>query len=217
MLRKARKNYEKWRSLRPTNKACKLLAAIQSARRPSVTADPASPRRQITALFNRVADHCVARTSAATELPAREHGRSLDQLLRSPIWNLELTCSPIHLTLERNSQGASPHRSTTIPRRLFVEDKLKRKVPDTRNAVSQARAKPAAVRRILLIPPTQEDPGVRRRVTRLTKPRGPATRIIWSHYKPLPGHPRPTKPPTIHLPSTPQASKAPTCQTKSNI
>ena len=134
--------------------------ATQSARDSRATADPTTPRRHLTALLDQVADHYATRSSAATELPSREHGRSFEELLKSPFWELELTCTPIHLIPQRNSQGASSHRSTVNPRSLFTEENRKRKPPETQDTSSQARAKPAFVRRVSLIPPPQEDPGV---------------------------------------------------------
>ena len=74
-----------------TNTGSQLLPASQSASHSSNAADLATPHRQFTILFDRVADNCAARSSTATAWPAQEHGRSLEELLKSLIWELDLT------------------------------------------------------------------------------------------------------------------------------
>ena len=139
-----------------TNTGNQHLRATQVAHHLSTAADPATPHRQFTALFDRVADHCAAQSSTATARPAQEHGWSLEELLKSPIWELELTCSPIDLTTERDPEGAISRRGTTNPHRLFTEETHKRKMPELRYVTSHARARSAPVKRIPSISPTPE-------------------------------------------------------------
>ena len=133
------------------------------------TAPRATPQRQLTALFDRVLEHCIPRMQG--------------WILKSPIWELELTCSSMQLTPDRATQRTSPHHShAKVTSRLFLETRSKEKASTARDTSSETRARTAPVRRIALIKPPLEDPGVRRRVTRLsrppTRPRGPTTQII---------------------------------------
>ena len=169
-------------------------------RRPHTTAARTSPGFPLDELFDRVAKYHTASIEATTKEGTSESSRTLDELLRSPVWELELSCSPIRLTPERTTRLAQDAaKGGAVSRRLFGPQDDGEKPPrERRPLTSDNRARPAPRRGIKLIPPPADDPSTKRRATRPqrppTKPRGPSTRYLGS-----PDRPRPAPRPRAHL------------------
>ena len=168
-------------------------------RRPQTSAAKTSPGFPLDELFNRVARHHTVNIDSTTDRASTEPGRSLDELLRSPVWGLELSCSPIRLSPERATRHAQDlAKSHAVSHRLFEhQDDSGYLARERRPLTSSNRARIAPNRRIKLIPPPADDPSTIRRATRPqrppTKPRGPLTRYLGS-----PGKPRPAPRPRAH-------------------
>ena len=121
---------------------------------------------------------------ATTYRAVWESGRTLNELLRSLIWELELSCYPIPLSPERTTRLAQDSaKSHALSRRLFDhQDDSEKLTRERRPLMSSNYARIAPDRRIKLITPPADDPYTIRRATwpqqPSTNPRGPSTRYL---------------------------------------
>ena len=153
----------------------------QTAPRASPPPTELSPA-DFEALFNEIAELYARPETPRKVSDEKPSGRTLDELLQSPIWELELTCSPIKETPEKAALEEPRLPGRNISRQLFPKDDRENQAPTNQAPGSSLLARPAPGRRTKLISPPPEDPQTRRRPTRPrkppTKPRGPHTRCL---------------------------------------
>ena len=150
------------------------------------------------ALFDEIVELYARPETPRTVPQEKPSGRTLDELLQSPVWELELTCSPIKETPERIPPEEPRLSGRHISRQLFPEDNRENQAPTNRPQGSGHLAGLAPGRKIKLIPPPPEDPQTRRRPTR---PRKPPTKLRGSHTHCL-GSPARAKLVPTHAPTT---------------
>ena len=151
---------------------------------------------ELSALFDQLEGQYAAPTPRTPEPAYGRRERTLDEVLGSPIWELELTCSPIHVSpgLGPRQARVTPHARPTL-RRLFAPTGKENFESPGLNTTARKQTRKTPVPKIALIPPPQDDPSTRRRPTRPcrppARPRGPNTRYIGSPARPR-SAPRPT-------------------------
>ena len=201
----------------PTTLPAGTLPPTTGATSATVTQPPTSqtaslasppPKELSAADFEALFDEIVglyARPETPRKVPKEKpSGRTLDELLQSPIWELELTCSPIKETPEKTAPEEPRISGRPISRQLFPEDDRENQAANSQPPGSGHLARLAPGRKIKLIPPPPEDPQTRRRPTRPrkppTKPRGPNTRCLGSpvRAKLAPRHALTTRPHPYH-------------------
>ena len=112
-------------------------------------------------LFDEIVE-LYARPETPRKVPEEKpSGRTLDELLQSPIWELELTCSPIEETPEKVTPEAPRPQGRNTSRQLFLDDDRENQAPINRPRGSGHLTRLAPGRRIQLIPPSPEDPQTR--------------------------------------------------------
>ena len=127
----------------------------------------ASPPTELSAadskaFFDEIVDLYV-RLETLRKLPEEKPlGRTLDDLLQSPIWELELTCSPIKVTLKKSTPQKPRPFGRQTSRQLFPEDNRENQAPAHRLQRPGHHARIAPGQRVQRISPFQEDPQTRR-------------------------------------------------------
>ena len=102
-------------------------------------------------LFDEIVE-LYARTETPRKVPEEKpSGRTLDELLQSRIWKLELTCSPIKETPEKVAPEEPRLFGRHVSRQFFSEDDRENQAPTNRPQGSRHLARLAPGRRIKLI------------------------------------------------------------------
>ena len=84
-------------------------------------ADPGIDDLRFSALFDRVAETAEEQLAEGHGSRKESPGRTLDDLLQSPVWELELTCSPIRLSPASSTQRPThADGARLVTRRLFT-------------------------------------------------------------------------------------------------